>query len=69
MLYLLLANLIAGLAAPLMVRWSRTAAPWILGTVPLVSAAALVASYFSHPGTVVSVAWDWVPQLGAAFAL
>ena len=69
MLYLLLANLVAGCVAPMLTGRLRGVTPWLLASVPLASAASLVASGLGRTDGVLAQAWSWVPLLGAEFAL
>ena len=69
MLNLLLANLAAALAAPLLVRLVRPVAPWVLALVPLVSATAVVGAGMRAPTGYLVGSWEWLPQLGVEFAL
>nr|MEE4267987.1 hydrogen gas-evolving membrane-bound hydrogenase subunit E [Candidatus Krumholzibacteria bacterium] len=66
---LLLTHLIAALAAPLLVKHVRRAAPWILGAVPGMTAAGLLFSWVQGGHQVLEARWDWLPQLGVEVAL
>ncbi len=72
MLTVLIATVAAALAAPLFVRLpgrgSRSAAPWILGAVPLLGTAWLAYTFFIRGGADLAASWDWAPGLGTALA-
>jgi multicomponent Na+:H+ antiporter subunit A len=68
-LTLLIANLTAALAAPLLVARAKRMTPWLLAAVPLVTAAGLLTTWLQGGRVALGQHWDWAPSLGAAFSL
>ncbi|MGD8396287.1 MAG: proton-conducting transporter membrane subunit, partial [Candidatus Eiseniibacteriota bacterium] len=68
MIEALLAVLVAALAAPILVRLNRRAAPWLLAAVPPLAATRILLLQAGSSGETLLAAWTWIPELGLDLA-